>query len=222
MKLSEKTKAILKNFSSINNSIYIRGGNTIATISETKNVYAKATVEEDFSIPFAIYDLSQFLNGISLFPDSELEFTDSSYLTIKSGKSRVKYFFADPDVITSPPEKAIDSVTYQFSFHLTAKVLDSLIKSSGVYGLPDICLESDGSEVIFVTKDKDNETSNTVSFSVGESEVPFGFNFKIDTIRIIPGNYEVEVNNKLAHFVSNYNNLEYFIALEPDSNYGVP
>lgn len=220
MKLSEKTKTILKNFSQINNSIYIRGGSSLATISATKNIYAKATVTEDFPIPFAIYDLAQFLNGVSLFTDPEIEFDDASYLTIKSGRSKVKYFFADPDVIHYPPEKSIDIPSYQFSFSLSWSVLDSLIKSASIYALPDLCLECQGDEVNFVTKDKDNDTSNTVSFLVGTSEVPFSFNFKTESIRIIPGNYMVEVTPRLAHFVSQDIDLEYFIALEPDSTYG--
>jgi hypothetical protein len=219
MKLSDKTKQILKNFAGINNSIYIRGGDTISTMSVTKNIFGKATISEEFPIPFAIYDLAQFLNGISLFEDPELEFDNSSFLYIKSGRSKVKYFFTDPDVIVSPPEKTIQLSDYEFEFDLTSSVLESLTRSANVYGLPDLCLESNGGgEVNLVTKDKDNETSNTVSYVVGESEVPFSFKFKVENIRIIPGNYKVEVTKKAAHFVCG--DLEYYIALEPDSTYG--
>jgi len=218
MKLSDKTKQILKNFSQINNSIYIRSGSILSTISVTKNIFGKATVSEDFPIPFAIYDLAQFLNGISLFEDPEIEFENSSYLYIRSGRSKVKYFFTDPDLIVSPPEKSIEISNYQFEFDLSSNVLDSLIRSASVYDLPDLCLESGGGEVCLVTKDKDNETSNTVSYTVGESEVPFSFNFKVENIKIIPGKYKVEVTSKAAHFVCG--NLEYYIALEPDSTYG--
>lgn len=218
MKLSDKTKQILKNFAHINNSIYIREGSTLSTISVTKNIFGKATVSEEFPMSFAIYDLAQFLNGISLFEDPEIEFDNTSYLYIRSGRSKVKYFFTDPDLIVSPPEKSIEISNYQFEFDLSSNVLDSLIRSASVYGLPDLCLESGGGEVCLVTKDKDNETSNTVSYTVGESEVPFSFNFKVENIKIIPGNYKVEVTSKAAHFVCG--DLEYYIALEPDSTYG--
>jgi len=218
MKLSDKTKQILKNFSQINNSIYIRGGDTISTMSVTKNILSNAKVSEEFPIPFAIYDLAQFLNGISLFADPEIEFENSSYLYIKSGRTKVKYFFCDPGVIVSPPEKTITFSDYEFEFDLSFEVLDSLIRSANVYGLPDLCLESGGGEVCLVTKDKDNETSNTVSYVVGQSEVAFSFKFKVENIKIIPGNYKVQVTKKLAHFVCD--NLEYYIALEPDSTYG--
>lgn len=218
MKISDKTKTILKNFASINNSISIGEGSSLSTISVTKNIFSKATVTEEFPMPFAIYDLAQFLNGISLFADPEIEFDNTSYLTIKSGRTKVKYFFCDPDLIVSPKGKAVQLSDYEFEFELTSDILDSLIRSASVYGLPDLCLESGGGEVCLVTKDKDNETSNTVSYVVGESEVPFSFNFKVENIKIIPGNYKVEVTKKAAHFVCG--DLEYYIALEPDSSYG--
>jgi hypothetical protein len=218
MKLSDKTKSILKNFAQINNSIYIRGGNTLATMSVTKNILSRVHIEEEFPTSFGIYDLAQFLNGVSLFSDPELEFDNTSYVTIRSGRTKVKYFFCDPDILITPPEKIANLPSYEFEFQLTPQTLDSLIRSASVYGLPDLCLESTGGEVCLVTKDKDNDTSNTVSYVVGESEVPFSFNFKVENIKIIPGNYKVEVCRKAAHFVCG--DLEYYIALEPDSTYG--
>jgi len=175
-------------------------------------------VSEEFPTSFGIYDLSQFLNGVSLFADPELEFDNASYVTIRSGRTKVKYFFCDPDILTTPPEKISNLPKYEFSFRLPSETLDSLIRSASVYGLPDLCLESTGGEVCLVTKDKDNDTSNTVSYVVGESEVSFSFNFKVENIKIIPGEYQVEVNEKAAHFVCG--DLEYYIALEPDSTYG--
>tara|TARA_B100001250_G_scaffold142401_1_gene121848 strand:- start:321 stop:983 length:663 start_codon:yes stop_codon:yes gene_type:complete len=220
MKLSEETKEILKNFCGINNSIYFKGGNSLSTISVTNNIFAKAEITEDFPIPFAIYDLSQFLGGMSLFNDPTLDFDNASYMLIKNGRSKVKYFFADPDVIAKPPEKDIQLPEHQFSFQLTDETLTSLLKGARVYDLPDLCLESEGGEVSLVVKDKDNDTSNSVLYQVGESEVPFKFNFKIENIRIIPGTYNVEVSQRVARFTNNGLTLEYYIALEPDSTFG--
>ena len=107
MKLSEKTLNILKNFSSINQSILVKQGNQLRTISVAKNILAEAEIKEDFPRDFAIYDLNQFLNGLSLHQDPEMDFSPDSYVNIREGKRRVKYFYADPNVIISPPEKAI-------------------------------------------------------------------------------------------------------------------
>ena len=66
MKLSNNTTNILKNFSQINQSILIKQGNKLKTISVMKNILAEAEIEEDFEADFAIYDLNQFLSGLSL------------------------------------------------------------------------------------------------------------------------------------------------------------
>ena len=63
MKLSENTLAILKNFSGINNSILVKSGNKLRTISVAKNILAEAEIIEEFPKNFAIYDLSKFLNN---------------------------------------------------------------------------------------------------------------------------------------------------------------
>jgi hypothetical protein len=108
MKLSKTTVEILKNFSSINQSILFKSGNKIRTISIAKNILAEAVVEEEFPKNFGIYDLNQFLNGISLYDQAELDFQNDNYVFLKEGKSRTKYFFADPSVIVSPPEKDLN------------------------------------------------------------------------------------------------------------------
>ena len=107
MKLSDITLELLKNFAGINNSILVKQGNKLRTISVAKNILAEADITEDFPKDVAIYDLNQFLNGLSLHQDPNLDFSEDSYLTIREGKRRVKYFYADPQVIISPPDKEI-------------------------------------------------------------------------------------------------------------------
>ena len=106
MKLSETTVNLLKNFSSINQSILFKEGNKLRSISVMKNILAEATVEESFPKDFGIYDLNQFLNGLSLHASPELDFKNNDFVMIREGKMRSKYFFADPTVIVAPPEKA--------------------------------------------------------------------------------------------------------------------
>ena len=75
MKLSDKTIKLLKNFSSINQSILFKEGSKLRTISVMKNILAEATVDEEFPKDFGIYDLVQFLNGLDLHETPELDFT---------------------------------------------------------------------------------------------------------------------------------------------------
>ena len=58
MKLTDSTLTVLKNFAGINNSILVKKGNKLRTISVAKNILAEADIPEDFPKDVAIYDLS--------------------------------------------------------------------------------------------------------------------------------------------------------------------
>jgi len=221
MNLSDKTLAILKNFAGINNSILVKQGNSLRTISVAKNILAEARIDEEFSRDFAIYDLNQFLNGLGLHQDPELDFKENSYLTIREGKRRVKYFFADPAVIISPPEKEITLPSEDIRFKLDSTCLEKLLKAAAVYQLPDLSAIGEAGVIKLVTRDKKNDTSNEFAIVVGETDKEFTFNFKVENIKIIPGAYDVIVSQKLlSKFTNESLDLKYFIALEPDSTFG--
>jgi len=221
MKLSDNALAILKNFAGINNSILVKQGNKLRTISVAKNILAEAEIKEDFPRDFAIYDLNQFLNGLSLHQDPDLDFNKDSYLSIKEGKRRVKYFFADPNVIIAPPEKEITLPSQDVCFQLDSVTLDKLVKAAAVYQLPDMSAIGKNGVIKLVVRDKKNDTSNEYAIVVGETSDDFEFNFKVENIKIIPGAYEVVVSSKLlSQFTNTQHNLKYYIALEPDSTFG--
>ena len=130
MKLSDNTLTILKNFAGINNSILVKQGTRLRTISVAKNILAEADIIEEFPRNFAVYDLNQFLNGLGLHKDPELDFTNDSHIVIREGKRRVKYFFADPNVIISPPEKEIQLPSQDVCFQLESASLEKLVKAA--------------------------------------------------------------------------------------------
>ena len=220
MKLSDKTLVILKNFAGINNSILVKRGDSLRTISLAKNILAEANIREEFPRDFAIYDLNQFLNGLGLHQDPELDFREDSFLSIREGKRRVKYFFADPQVITAPPEKTLTLPTQDVCFQLDSVTLEKLLKAAAVYQLPDLSAIGEAGVVKLVVRDKKNDTSNEFAIVVGETDSEFIFNFKVENIKIIPGAYNVVISSKLlAQFTNENHNLKYFIALEPDSTF---
>jgi len=220
MKLSDSTLTILKNFAGINNSILVKSGNQLRTISVAKNILAEASIDEEFPRQFAIYDLNQFLNGLGLHQDPDLDFSPDSYITIQEGKRRVKYFYADPNVIISPPEKEITLPSEDVHFQLESTSLEKLLKAAAVYQLPDLSAVGENGVVKLVVRDKKNDTSNEYAITVGETDKQFVFNFKVENIKIIPGAYDVIVSSKLLSKFSNTRfDLKYFIALEPDSTF---
>ena len=223
MKLSETTINLLKNFKEINQSILFKQGNRLRTISVMKNILAEATIQEDLPKDFGIYDLSQFINGIELHKPSipEFDFSNDNHVVIKEGKMRSDYFFADPNVIITPPDKAIDLPSEDVTFDLSTQQLDKLLKAAGIYQLPDLSVVGENGVVKLLVRDKKNDTSNRFSITVGETESVFNFNFKVENIKILPGTYHVVVSQKLlSRFTSKNYDLTYYIALEPDSTFG--
>ena len=221
MKLSDSTLSLLKNFSTINQSILFKQGTRLRTISVMKNILAEATIDEEFPKDFGIYDLNQYLNGLGLYTSPELDFVNDNYVVIKEGRSRSKYFFADPSVIITPPEKSIDLPSEDVTFDLSTDQLDKLLKAAAIYQLPDLAVVGKDGVVKVVVRDKKNDTSNDFAITVGETDAIFSFNFKVENIKILPGTYSVVVSQKLlSRFTNKNQDLVYYIALEPDSTFG--
>ena len=218
--LSRKTLDVLKNFSTINSSIVFRKGSTVRTISNAENILAKFTGEEVFPVDFAIYDLSQFLSGISLFSDPQLEFDNENFVSIRGGRQSAKYFFSDPEItLKSAPEKNVKFPGSDLQFNLTGEDLIALQKASAVYSLPDLTFQSiEGhDEIKLILRDKENDTSNTYDITVaGSSTGTYTLDLKIENIRLLPGDYMVKVSQHLISEWTNVNtDLTYYIALEP-------
>lgn len=220
MKLSTETTALLKNFSTINQSILIKEGNRLRTISVMKNIYAIADVQESFPQDVAIYDLNAFLNALSLHDSPNLDFTNDQYLTWKDKTTNGRWFYADPSVIVSPPDKEIPLPSKDVCFVYTSDVHDKLIKASSVYQVTDLSCIGDGERIRLVVRDKKNDSSNRFSVDVGETDKKFCFNFKVENMKLMSGNYDVVISQKLlAEFTRTNGTLRYYIALEPDSTF---
>jgi len=219
MKISNETRSILKNFSTINSGIKVESGQQLKTISNMKNILAVANVSESFGQEFSIYNLSEFLGATSLLENPEFNFNESS-VSISDTDSSMTYFYASEGMVASP-EKMITMPDAEIKIDVSSSLLDELQKAASVLGVNDLQLISDGTKVSLVVTDKKNATSNTFSRTVGEGNgVSFTMNFKIENLKILDGNYEVFVSSKgISNFKNKDIDLEYFIALEPDSVY---
>ena len=221
MKLSDSTLSLLKNFSTINQSILFKQGSKLRTISVMKNILAEATISEELPKDFGIYDLGQFLNGMGLHQSPELDFENEGHVVIREGKMRTKFWFADPNVIITPPEKPIELPSEDVTFELSTDQLDKLLKAASIYQLPDLSVVGENSAVKLLVRDKKNDTSISFAIAVGDTESEFAFNFKVENIKILPGTYEIVVSQKLlSRFSAKNHDLTYWIALEPDSTFG--
>tara|TARA_B100000686_G_C16647559_1_gene893677 strand:+ start:349 stop:1017 length:669 start_codon:yes stop_codon:yes gene_type:complete len=220
MKLSKSTLDILKNFSNINQSICFKEGTELSTLSIQKNILSRAIVEEKFPKNFAIYDLGEFLNGLTLFEDPEFNFDNDSYVIIKDKRNTSRYFFADPSTIVQPPENRVELPSKDITFSVAWSDVSNIIKAAGIYQIEDLAVVGDGETIKLVVRDKKNDTSNNYSVRVGTTDAQFCFNFKVENLKLLPGDYQVTISKQNASLFRDVNrDLEYLIALEPDSKY---
>ena len=224
MKLSNTTISVLKNYASINQNLVIKEGKEITTISAMKNIVARAEVEEEFPQEVAIYDLNEFLSALSLFKSPNLQFQDT-YVNIteeNNPKTSLKYFYSDPSVVTTP-SKMITMPSNEVTFTLESATLSNITKAAAVIGSADLVLENSSGTPSLTVKDKKNDTANSYSMGVEtKGEGNFSFFFKVENLKLIDGKYNVEVSSKnISHMKNESTPIEYWIALEPESNYSV-
>ena len=219
MYLSQETISILKNFSTINQSILIKPGNRLRSMSVMKNILVEAEVAEKFESEIAIYDLNQFLNCLSLIPGAELDVTDSS-IVIADDNNSIDYRLSDPSVISAPPDKELKLPSEDVCLVLTEEHLATIKKAAAVLQIGDVSIIGDGSSIRIQVRDKKNSGSNSYSIDCGETTHVFQFNLKVDNLKLSEGDYDVVISSKnLAQFTSHSRPIVYYIAVEPDSTF---
>lgn len=218
MKLDQRTLQVLKNFSGINPSILFKTGNILKTVTPTKTILAKATLEQEFPSSFAIYDLSKFLSVLSLFDDPDLEIGEKS-VVIRSGRKKVNYVFADPNTIVAPKDdKEIRFPNADVSFELTNEALTDVTKALGVLRQPEIAIVGNGETITLQTTNSKDPTSDEYSVEVGETDKNFNFIFKAENLRLLPDNYQVDIASAgISRFSSK--DVEYYVAIEANSKF---
>ena len=219
--MSKQTLDLLKNFASINSNILVKPGDTIKTISPVKNIMAVATVPETFDTEFGIWDLNKFLGTVSLFDTPSFEFGERSVTISGSGGSSVNYYYSEPRLLTVPT-KDIVMPEPVVSFDLTQDALNEINRASSVMQLPDLVVRSEGTTIVMVALDRQDDTTNSYSVELGEMSVEsdFEFVFRVENLKLLPGDYRVDVTDKVvSQFTHTQLDLKYWIALESDSRY---
>jgi hypothetical protein len=218
MKLTTETISVLKNFSTINANLKVNAGSSISTMSAMKNIVAKADVSEEFLSDFAIYDLNEFLSALSLFGKPDLEF-DNEFVTItEEGTSEsLMYWFSAPEVVTTP-SKEISMPSTELTFNLSSETLERITKAAAIIGVPDMALS--GGKLMVTDKKNTNANAFETSLDVGDVAAEYKFWFKVENLKLMPGDYDVEVSSKkISHFTNSKMGVQYWIALEPESTY---
>lgn len=223
MKFSKETLAVLKNFSAINGNILFKQGNKITTLSPAEDIYAVAEIGETIPTEFGIYDLSKFLNAVSLFKDPDLCFDDDNFLTIRGGnQSSLRYVFCEPHILVTPPDNLQDDLPDMDEwFDLPQGTIEAVTKAASTLGIKDVCLISDGVSVSLVAIDINNPSSDKYSVEVGESTTEFSINFPVEVLKLLPGSYRVGISSTgSTNWVNTNYPIQYWIASSTTSRYG--
>lgn len=224
MKLTKPTMNILKNFASINPSIYLRKGNVIATKSIDNNIYAEATIDDVIDADIGVYDVSEFLSIVGLFSADDVEIisnTTDMQVKIKDKRSAVSYTVVDPSVILFPdPAKYAKLPTADIQFELKEADLERLIKAASALGLPMINICNDGDKIVVKANDPKDPSANDYVLELADYDGPNTFNYalKVEALKLIKSDYHVHTfSNKAIKFEGDA--VSYIIAVESVSTF---
>lgn len=218
MHLNPETLSLLQSFAKINNSIIIKEGDMLSTISASKAVLAKAQLNQSFDGPMAIYDVSRFLSVLSLFSEPNLDIKET-HVVISSNGKKLNYTFADSTLIVAPPTKEIKLPSVDVEFELTADDLSSVQKAQSVLRLPEFAVVGDGKKITFQALDSKNTGADAFSCEVGKTSKKFQAVFKADNLRLLPDEYVIQVSSAGLSFWKGPR-VEYMIAVESNSTFG--
>jgi hypothetical protein len=223
MELNDKTLAVLKNYATINPNVVINEGNVLKTISEAKNVLSSAELDDTFPKTFGIYDLNEFLNVLSLVDSPNLKFEDNYVLVSDgSGRTRIKYFYSDIDMLTVP-SKDIIMPEAEVSFSFDRETLSRVKRAASVLGHTELSVSVINNVLSLSVVDQNDKTSNVFSIDVDGAYKNENFNyvFNISNLKMIDDDYRVDISSKLiSHFVNEQSGIQYWVALEKTSTYG--
>lgn len=229
MNISKRTLDVLKNFSTINNSIVVKPGSVLSTVTPAKNILATVEVDETFDVEFGIYDLSRFLGVLSLIDNPTLEFGEKM-VTINGDRNSIRYPYVATSQVLQPPSESIKLPSVDVSFELKNSDIEKILKVASVMGLPYLSFLGDGKKVylralhIENIKDTDNQTANVSVIELGETDKVFNAVFKAEYFRLLPSDYQVELCSAgIAKFaggkVDDSERIKYWIALESNSSF---
>lgn len=212
MKFSKRTNDILKNFATINNGMSFFEGNVLRTNDAEKTIISCAVIHEKIPRDFSIYNLGEFLNTASLLDDPEFTF-EEDFVKITSQQGTVKYVYSNPLLIRTVKQSDPKDLGTNIQFNLTKSTLDRIVKASAVMRLPEILITQTGAKLLDTNSPDGNEFEVKLD-SLEVVETPDkNFLLEIDSLKIIPDDYKVQLNERLATFTASTGDLRYFIPL---------
>lgn len=223
MKFSDRDVSILENFTIINSAVQFKAGNVQKTVSSSKSVMLKAKLDVEFGKDFAIYDLTRFLRTLKLLDnDYEIELKDT-HLVLKGPQTTVKYFYCAPETIFSinqlKTQADVELPSVDTQFVLTGQIYSKLTKAITMIGVRTIAVVGENGKLYVETHDSDKRVMDNLRMEIGDAKGNFTYKFSSDNLKLISGDYSVEVSNAgMSKFTglpgTNTENMIYWVALD--------
>jgi hypothetical protein len=212
--MDERDNMILSNFASINKQIQFWPGNVLTSAAHTGKLLARANTKMSIPRTFAIDNLGQLLNAISLFSEPKIVIKDNC-LSIQDDRHKMRYTFTDTENVKSKnPEDEIE-MNASYAFDLKAETLKDIQKAAGVLGMPEAAFIGDGKSAYLQVLNVKNPTSHLYSMKIGNTDQTFRLVMKVEWLcKIFTADYHVELDfeKQFANFQNE--NIQYWMAME--------
>lgn len=226
---SSETLDIMKNFSVINPSIFIRSGDVIETLSISNEIMGRAQIAETFPVDIPIYEFTKFLNQLKLYSVPVIDVDgDNKCLYIRDDDpekqaASTRWMFADPSIIHAP-KKMMPVPDADIRFDLSQEHLDTIIKAAGILNFETIVVQKvDDDKISLKVVDMDAPNGNHYKLDLPAEINPalkkIDVIFKVDTLKIQSRPYSMAISKKMYSHWHNAS-VEYFIALDKRSKIG--
>lgn len=224
MKLSQRAVEVLENFSTINNGIVIKkteDGETstrLRVMDPDGFIIGEAMVDDVFPHTVKLADLSSFLAVKSAMgEDAEVIFEDR-FLQVKNDSSVSKIVYSESNLIIYPDKDPVLPES-DLTFSMKQSDLAKVLNTGKLLSLPHIKVISKDGKVYLQAVNARHPNSNTFDAELSgvvKTNGDFHVYFKRENIKMLPGDYKVEVfNGKVAKFTNEVDNtLVYYTALE--------
>lgn len=219
VKLSKESVEILRSVSQVNNSIRFTEGSTVRTVSADESTIMIADIAEVFPQTFNIFDLSTFLNILTMpvMKDAELVFDDDKKVIIQAGRTKVRYYFSAPNFVMYPEGKTVELPSSDLSLRMGENDMGQLVKSAPLLGHKMLEIRVRGGQVYLAATTPEVETSNDVEICVGDASgvQDVVYSIRIERLNLLPGDYDVTVSaSGLVEFKHTTRPVTVFVGLE--------
>jgi hypothetical protein len=196
MQITQKTIDVLKNFLNVNMNLSIKPGKVLRTISPQRTMFAEAEIDVEFPRDCPIYDLGSFVNALTLFDSSDVEFTDKSAVISNPSGSSITYYYSAPGIVMAPPDKEITLDKEVFNVVFTAADMASIMKVAGALNAPHLWIYSKDGKAILRIGDRKNVTANSFTKDLGATDATLDAVIDVSALKVYPGGYKIGLWSK--------------------------